>query len=748
MRIGVDVREYQKGVFTGLRTILDDLFRNIPEDRGTELVLFGDESTAFESIPCGSERVVMKGCCTFVTDQVVLPFLLKKKKIDVFYSPYPKTPFYRSCIYVNTICDLTPLYLPKRKFPMSVAERVSFFLTSLTCSARSTLTLTLSEHSRQMIRKIFRLGFYRVVRVYPSVREGSQTDQGIAGRVNGDFILYAGNFKKHKNVKRLIDAYGMLPEDIKSSCRLVLVGGSPGEKKDIDRYVRHRKDGECITVEGNIRRDEVYSLMKKAKLFVFPSLSEGFGLPPVEAIMAGTPVVSSDRAPMTEVLAGAALYFNPLETDDISLKIRRLLEDKGLRKELLSRGRELLERYEPERLGREIFSWIKKAGTPQDLFISTEYPPMSGGISSHLSNLWKNQPFNSSLVLSYGSEKDGVRDDGGNLIIRKKYPLGPSSRARILRTLFIAVQVLKLGRRWKLRTCHCGQVLSAGISGMLRRMLKGTPYLVYVYSADVLEFSRGMFTSFLLRSIIAGSVRVIANSRFTRDVLISKVHSARNKIIIITPAIDTKPFISGKTREQARRELGVPRDKKVLLTVARLAARKGHATVVDALRKLSERRDDLIYLVVGKGPLRDSLGSYVRERGLAGKVRFEGEVSGEKLADYYKACDVFVMVPELDLGKGDSEGFGVVFLEAGASARPVVAGKTGGVPEAVVDGETGILVDPADPEALERAICRLLNDEEAARRMGEISRKRVGEEFDVRTRSDLLRELNEDTGAG
>jgi phosphatidylinositol alpha-1,6-mannosyltransferase len=170
----------------------------------------------------------------------------------------------------------------------------------------------------------------------------------------------------------------------------------------------------------------------------------------------------------------------------------------------------------------------------------------------------------------------------------------------------------------------------------------------------------------------------------------------------------------------------------VLLTIARLVPRKGHLTVLHALAGLRGRIPELRYVVVGTGPMRDELEETVKELSLDEMVTFAGGVSDQIRTSLLQACDVFVM-PNRDIkgpqGVLATEGFGIVFLEASACAKPVIGGRAGGAPEVILDGRTGFLIDPEDPKELEQAILRLWSDRDLAVRFGLAGRERVEREF-------------------
>ncbi len=167
----------------------------------------------------------------------------------------------------------------------------------------------------------------------------------------------------------------------------------------------------------------------------------------------------------------------------------------------------------------------------------------------------------------------------------------------------------------------------------------------------------------------------------------------------------------------------------VLLTVARLVPRKGIDTVLQALPPLLDRSPDLQYWIVGDGPARASLAHQSQELGLKHAVRFMDSVSDSELPDIYRRATVFVMPSRADYHAGSVEGFGIVYLEASASGLPVVAARSRGAAEAVLENQTGLLVHPDDPQTLAHALLRLLNDPALRQRMGRAGRRWVEREM-------------------
>jgi phosphatidylinositol alpha-1,6-mannosyltransferase len=168
--------------------------------------------------------------------------------------------------------------------------------------------------------------------------------------------------------------------------------------------------------------------------------------------------------------------------------------------------------------------------------------------------------------------------------------------------------------------------------------------------------------------------------------------------------------------------------RMIILTVGNLITRKGQDMVIRALPKVIREIPDILYLIAGMGKDEMYFKELAESLGISRNIRFMGAVnSREMVRELYNICDIFVMVSRLDERAGSVENFGIVYLEANACGKPVIGGKSGGVPEAIVDGETGLLVDPENPGDIAQAILKLLNDRELAHRLGEKGRRRVVE---------------------
>jgi phosphatidylinositol alpha-1,6-mannosyltransferase len=214
--------------------------------------------------------------------------------------------------------------------------------------------------------------------------------------------------------------------------------------------------------------------------------------------------------------------------------------------------------------------------------------------------------------------------------------------------------------------------------------------------------------------------RFVAVSRYTAS-LLEDLHVQPERIEVVNSGTDPayfRPLDAGELKNRLQLE-----GQRVLLTVARLVERKGVDTTLRALPRVIASVPDLTYLIVGQGPDQSRLEMLAKELGVSANVRFVGRVPYAELPLYYNACDAFVMPSRNE--PPDVEGFGVVFLEANACNKPVIGAYSGGIPDAIIEGETGLLVPPNDPDALATAILKLVGNQEYAKRLGEQGRESV-----------------------
>ncbi|MFD7688868.1 glycosyltransferase family 4 protein [Streptomyces sp. NPDC059781] len=210
---------------------------------------------------------------------------------------------------------------------------------------------------------------------------------------------------------------------------------------------------------------------------------------------------------------------------------------------------------------------------------------------------------------------------------------------------------------------------------------------------------------------------------------------AASRMVQLPPGVDEKTFHPGSGGDEVRARLGLT-DRPVVVCVSRLVPRKGQDTLIRAMPAILAAEPDAVLLIVGGGPYEKDLRRLAHDTGVAASVRFTGSVPWSELPAHYGAGDVFAMPCRTRRGGLDVEGLGIVYLEASATGLPVVAGDSGGAPDAVLEGETGWVVPGNAPDQTADRVITLLGDEELRRRMGERGREWVEQKW----RWDLLAE--------
>jgi phosphatidyl-myo-inositol dimannoside synthase len=285
------------------------------------------------------------------------------------------------------------------------------------------------------------------------------------------------------------------------------------------------------------------------------------------------------------------------------------------------------------------------------------------------------------------------------------------------------VGAIRLARSIRRRTgqsgaVHCCRALPEGLGAVMAGFTRRQPLICWALGEELqyVQTSRELTT--LAGGVFRRAETILAISENTAS-LLDAMGIPRAKVSVVRPGVDAERFAPGESAEAG--------PKPVLLSVGRLQRRKGHDMVLRALPAVRRAHPGAKYLIAGSGEERPRLEAQAAELGVSGSVEFLGRVDAADLPDVYRRADIFVM-PNRDDGP-DFEGFGIVFLEAAASGLPALGGRSGGVPEAVQDGVSGVLVDGADIESVTQGILRLAGDADLRERLGRQARERVVGEF-------------------
>lgn len=378
------------------------------------------------------------------------------------------------------------------------------------------------------------------------------------------------------------------------------------------------------------------------------------------------------------------------------------------------------------------------------LVITELYLPTKGGTAVWFDEVYRRLGGKEIHIVT-ADVPDAARHDAGHpnsvhrLRLRRHWWLRPESLSMYAKFLALA---LALGLRHRFDAVHAGRVLPEGLVGWAVARLIGRPLIIYSHGEELTTWRQPMKLRVMTWTYRHADI-VIANSEFTRDELV-RLGVAPTKIAVLYPGVDIDRFCPGLPCEDLKASIGLAERDKLIISVGRLSRRKGFDQVVRSLPLLLRAGVPAHYVVIGIGDDRDYLADLAAELGVSERVHLLGHVTSLDLPRWYNAANVVVM-PNREIN-GDTEGFGMVFLEAAACGKPTVAGLAGGTGAAVIDGVTGFRVDGSLTEAVTDALNRLLKDPVLARKLGAQGHVRVSREFSwhqvaVRTRKiqiDLL----------
>jgi len=321
------------------------------------------------------------------------------------------------------------------------------------------------------------------------------------------------------------------------------------------------------------------------------------------------------------------------------------------------------------------------------------------------------------------AEVDAVHPNTIHRLDLRRVPwLRPESLGMYLKFFFKSL-VLALTHRFD--AIHAFRALPEGLVAWLVARITFRPVVIYAHGEELTTWGKGGKYK-AMRFALRHADTVIANSDFTRQELLGMgVHE--NRIVLINPGVDVERFRPGLPCDDLKQHIGLAPGEKLILSVGRLSRRKGFDMVIRSLPELISQGIAVRYALIGIGEDQDYLVNLSRELGVEGRVHLLGHVDSEDLPRWYNACDVFAM-PNREIN-GDTEGFGMVFLEAAACGKPAIAGAAGGTGSAVINGTTGFRVDGSSEVESIDVLSHLLLQSDMGDMIGMVARKRSLSEF-------------------
>jgi glycosyltransferase involved in cell wall biosynthesis len=360
VRIVIDVRRVRDfGVGTYIRNLVQALAA-AGTDHHYHLICSPEDTAQFAQLPSNFETVVYARRDSSRVDHLALPRLIRGLRADVTHIPFHRVPLFLNKPYAVTIHDLSSLFYDDasgllhavRRFRLRRGlERAGGIIAVSGATQRDVMNLV--PKAAERIRLIYNapdpLFLQRRLPDLPGVTGAqgvSRERHRILERyqIRYPFLLYAGSIRPQKNIPRLIEAFAVARSGLESHAgyrdlRLIIIGDEISRHPDVRRAVIHSRVEDCVRFLGFIPFDTLRIFHELATAFVFPSLYEGFGLPPLEAMASGTPVIASAVSSLPEVVGGAAMLVNPENVFDIARGITEVLLNDSLREELIFKGR-------------------------------------------------------------------------------------------------------------------------------------------------------------------------------------------------------------------------------------------------------------------------------------------------------------------------------------------------------------------------------------------------------------------------
>jgi phosphatidyl-myo-inositol dimannoside synthase len=361
------------------------------------------------------------------------------------------------------------------------------------------------------------------------------------------------------------------------------------------------------------------------------------------------------------------------------------------------------------------------------LLLTSNFPPLYDGIASWMSQLARHYGDDAMLV-SVGAEAGQEASDARQGARVDRLPV-PRARLRNLPGILAwARRAAALTREHDVSFAWCGNLKPASYVAWSLHARMGVPYGIILHGTELLQMrahGSGLRKRLVARALIGSASVIVTNSEWTRATSLALLTElgipvSPERVRAVPLGADLDRFTPGLDTAAVRTKYDLC-GGRWMLTVGRLVEHKGQDQGIRALAVLRDSEPDLRYAIAGSGEFGHTLRALAAELGVEDRVRFLGHVSDEDLPALYNAATLYLGASRVAVNH--VEGFGISLVEAAASAIPVIAGREGGMPEAVVENVTGLLADPYDPAALAAAIRRLLRAPALAQRLGAEGRR-------------------------
>jgi glycosyltransferase involved in cell wall biosynthesis len=371
MRIGIDCRMYGSK-FTGIGRYTKELVEHLIAlnkelETPHELILFfnNPEYREFKAQPHTKKILAAAPHYSFKEQSTFLKKLLAEK-IDLMHFTHFNIPLLYNRPFIVTIHDLTLSLFPGKKMTKWY-HRLAYHLTINHAIKKAKHIIAVSNHTKRDIVNHFQTDPEKIAVIYNGISkdfEHLSTPKTLTAtlkkyHITKPFILYTGVWRDHKNLPRLIQAFHLLRSERDLDLQLVITGREDKNYPEVKQSIADYKLEENAILTGLVPEKDLNHLYNRATIFAFPSLYEGFGIPPLEAMRCGTPVAASRQSSVPEICGEAALYFDPHSAQDIADKLEMLYKNTDLQVELIEKGIAHIANFSWEKMANETFKTIK-----------------------------------------------------------------------------------------------------------------------------------------------------------------------------------------------------------------------------------------------------------------------------------------------------------------------------------------------------------------------------------------------------
>ncbi len=376
MRIGIDARFYGS-LGKGLGRYTEKLIKNLQEiDKKNQYFIFllKENFQECEIVSQNFHKIIVNCRWYTLKEQISLPLILNQYRLDLVHFPHFNVPLLYRKNFIVTIHDLILISFPtlRRTTLNPLFYRLKFLAYRFVINSaikRAKKIITVSRFTKKDLLRNYSLSAEKIAITYEACepRLKSKSDKNRSVQVLEKYgiikpyLLYVGNAYPHKNLEKLILAFQLLRKRV-GNLNLVLIGKEDYFFKKLKEKTKKQKTNEKIIFTGFVPDFELEEIYRHAQIYVFPSLYEGFGLPPLEAMAQGVPVASSNHPCMKEILENSVLYFDAQKKEDMAEKLHLLLQDENLKKTLIARGLEQIKKYSWKVMAEKTLSLYQKYG--------------------------------------------------------------------------------------------------------------------------------------------------------------------------------------------------------------------------------------------------------------------------------------------------------------------------------------------------------------------------------------------------